>query len=345
MCFLLFLKKEMSRASFLAAALRPLGKLADDIVRASKVSNAVAAINKVAVTEVKASMKSADINTTGFVNKLATKAASGTPGAQKGAKELSEKVAEAAKDAGKDLDSIPARMKETANKIADKMPPGGTLAAAVSLLTTLLVTAGVIAIVKSYADKADEEREVCLADWTVKYIDVLTRPDGTLHKIDTPEEWTQSIKDIQDHIYSLKEVNKDEAKAKAFLSKMNDGLMECLGTDTSAIGATLSGLSRDTGNAVKNILTGATDPLNDTVDSLSENVKIILIAVGAVIGAIILLLIVYYFTSTKPGVVDMRNRHKELMLSQYNRAIALPRRLRDGVANRSRRQQYRRLLE
>ena len=103
--------------------------------------------------------------------------------------------------------------------------------------------------------------------------------------------------------------------------------------------------ARDTGNAVKNILTGATDPLNDTVDSLSENVKIILIAVGAVIGAIILLLIVYYFTSTKPGVVDMRNRHKELMLSQYNRAIALPRRLRDGVANRSRRQQYRRLLE
>jgi hypothetical protein len=184
-----------------------------------------------------------------------------------------------------------------------------------------------------------------LSDWTAQYVDVLTRPDGTLHSIDTPEEWTQSIKEIQAHIFALKEVNGDEEKAKDFLLKMNKGLIACLTIDTSPLGATLKGLARDTGSAVESVLKGFTEPLAGALDSVSNNVTTILIAVGSVIGAIILLLIVYYFTSKNQSVVDMRTRHKELMRSKYHRAIELQRRLRGKVSNRLQRRQGRRSLE
>jgi hypothetical protein len=337
----------------LKKAVGAFGAAGTAVMKAGSISTEfVKALGSDALTKAKESFAKFDAR---FASNAVTKSinakAPRTPKGIKGSEELANEMAKQAKNAANDVNNIPKRAVEDAANIGKNMPDtkGGKWTAALKLMTTVVVMIGAATIaglvIKAYKDKAEEEKEVCLADWTATYIDVLTRPDGTLYKIDTPEEWTASILEIQSYINALESVKNDEAKATKFLLTMNEGLMNCLAIDTEPISATLSGLAKSAGDAVKKVLTGVTDPLNDTVDSLSENVKIILIAVGAVIGAIILLLIVYYFTSTKPGVVDMRNRHKELMLSQYNRAIALPRRLRDGVANRSRRQQYRRLLE
>jgi hypothetical protein len=250
-----------------------------------------------------------------------------------------------------DPNNIPERAVKDTNNIGKNMPDteGGKWTAALKLMTTVAVMIGgtviAVLVVESYADKAAEEKEVCLADWTATYIDVLTRSDGTLYKIDTPEEWTASILEIQSYINALESVKNDEAKATKFLLTMNEGLMRCLAIDTEPISATISGLARSAGDAVKKVLTGVTDPLTDTVDSFSGSVTNILIAVGAVIVAIVSLMLVYWLTSTKP----QRQEHRARALDKYYRArrsvTSLPRRLRDKVSSRSRRSQYPRLLE
>jgi hypothetical protein len=321
---------------------RELVESTAEIARAASLSRAIAASNKTSFESVKMAMKNTDLNETTMIRTLKTKTAAAGARSAKAGEELTGEIDDAVKKGATNPDGIIDRMRNVANKIADKMPDLNreNVLAAVKILLAVVVIAGSIAIVKSYVDKAEEEREVCLANWTTKYVDVLTRPDGTLHQIDTPEEWTQGIKEIQDHIYSLKDVNNDEAKATAFLLKMSQDLMDCLSIDRSPIGATLSGLSSVAGNAVKKLLTGATEPLAAALDSVSNNVTTILIAVGSVIGAIAVLLIVYYFTSKNESVVNMRKRHKELMRSQYNRAIALPLRLRGKVSNHLRMRQY-----
>jgi hypothetical protein len=261
--------------------------------------------------------------------------------------DLGKKASKLVGDAGDDPKKLVKPIEDCAANAEKNMDGsfGSICGFAVKALVALMIVTCAAVIIKSYGDKAEEERRVCLADWTAKYVDVLTRPDGTLHQIDTPEEWTQSIKEIQAHILALKDVNNDEEKAKDFLLTMNEGLIACLTIDTSPLGATLKGLARDTGSAVEGVIKGFTKPLAAALDSVSNNVTTILIAVGSVIGAIILLLIVYYFTSKNESVVNMRNRHKELMRSKYHSAIELQRRLRDKVAPRLRRRPGRRFSE
>lgn len=304
-------------------------------------------LDETAITKAKASVKTEtkfDFNK--LTNDFKVKAPKTTKGV-KGADEMAGEMAKEAKKAVADPNNIPERAVADTNNIGRNMPDtkGGKWTAALKLMTTVAVMLGgtiiAVLVVDSYANKAAEEKAVCLADWTAAYIDVLTRSDGTLYKIDTPEEWTASILEIQSYINALDSVKNDEAKATKFLLDMNEGLMKCLAIDTEPISATISGLAKSAGDAVKKVLTGVTDPINDSLSSLAT----VGIVIGCVIGAIVLLMIVYYVVSTKPT----RQRHKDQFLRKYGTArdkfTSLQRRLREGASSRLQRRRYPRLLE
>jgi hypothetical protein len=155
-----------------------------------------------------------------------------------------------------------------------------------SIITGLAVSAGVAYVIYTYVDRAKKEQQQCLAAWATKYNDLIKGPDGTLLKIDTPEQWTANMAYLQIKIDALPTVKGDPVKAQAMLMEMYADLNECISIDTSPIGAALKGLSDDVGGAIKGILGAGLDPIQETL------VKVGIVA-GVILGLFIVLAIVY----------------------------------------------------
>jgi hypothetical protein len=189
-----------------------------------------------------------------------------------------------------------ANMNAAAAEVDAKAPADGpektkwltkrNFAAAFSILIAFGVAVGVGLVIKGYLDRANKEQQQCLAAWATKYNDLIKGPDGTLLKIDTPEQWTANMAYLQIKIDALPTVKGDPVKAQAMLMEMYADLNECISIDTSPIGAALKGLSDDVGGAIKGILGAGLDPIQETL------VKVGIVA-GVILGLFIVLAIVY----------------------------------------------------
>jgi hypothetical protein len=170
---------------------------------------------------------------------------------------------------------------------------------AVSLIAALAVSITTGFIVKGYMDRANLEKQQCIAEWETTYIDILKGPDGELIRIDTPQEWTDNMLHLESVIEARDDVNKDPEKAKKMLMQMYADLNKCISKDTTPLGSTLNGLSKDVGNALNNVMKPAVDaivgPATKAIDSASNFgmiVVFIVIASVFVIAALVALKVV-----------------------------------------------------
>ena len=170
---------------------------------------------------------------------------------------------------------------------------------AVSLIAALAVSITTGFIVKGYMDRANLEKQQCIAEWETTYIDILKGPDGELIRIDTPQEWTDNMLHLESVIEARSDVNKDPEKAKKMLMQMYNDLNKCISKDTTPLGATLNGLSKDVGNALSSVMKPAVDaivgPATQAIDSASNFgmiVAIIAIAIFLAIAAFVALKVV-----------------------------------------------------
>ena len=177
---------------------------------------------------------------------------------------------------GKDADDAKKRLKYL--KIV-----GILSAVAVAATTTGLV-------MKSYADKAKEERAQCLARWETRYMDIIKDENGELLEIDSAEKWSQNLLYLEKAIESHDSVNGDPEKANELLVEMYNELVNCISNDTSLVGAFLNGISRDVGNALGNVIDPVAAPLDKLIDSTSDLFKNIGIGLAIFAATVLIVL-------------------------------------------------------
>lgn len=158
------------------------------------------------------------------------------------------------------------------------------------LLVVASASAATGLVMKSYADKAKEEREQCLALWETKYMDIIKDENGELLEIDSAEKWSQNLLYLEKAIESHDSVNGDPEKANELLVGMYNELVDCISNDTSLVGAFLNGISRDVGNALGNVIDPVAAPLDKLINSTSDLFKNISIGLAILAATMIIFL-------------------------------------------------------
>ena len=213
----------------------------------------------------------------------------------------------------KDLDDIDMNVKRAEAEIANDAAPGkdtkageaaapGKDAKAVKekrvkyakivgvLLAVASASVATGLVMKSYADKAKEEREQCLARWETTYMDIIKDENGELLEIDSAEKWSQNLLYLEKAIESHDSVNGDPEKANELLVGMYNELVDCISNDTSLVGAFLNGISRDVGNALGNVIDPVAAPLDKLIDSTSDLFKNIGIGLAILAATVLIFL-------------------------------------------------------
>lgn len=202
-------------------------------------------------------------------------------------------AAEAAK-AGKPSAAADAADAAKAAEAANKKKKQVNYLKVVGILSVIAAASATAAVVmQMYADRANAEKEQCLARWETTYSSIIKDENGELLEIDSAEKWSENLVYIEHKIESHPEVNGDPEKANELLVEMYNGLLECISIDTSGIGAFLEGISEDLGQAIGNVVEGATKPVATVIDSSSNLVRNIAIAVAISLLAILVIFIVW----------------------------------------------------
>ncbi|NDC42405.1 MAG: hypothetical protein EBZ77_12800 [Chitinophagia bacterium] len=75
-------------------------------------------------------------------------------------------------------------------------------------------------VMQMYADRANAEKEQCLARWETTYSSIIKDENGELLEIDSAEKWSENLVYIEHKIESHPEVNGDPEKANELLVEM-----------------------------------------------------------------------------------------------------------------------------
>ena len=238
-------------------------------------------------------MRDAVIEQIEGISNLTKKADEAVEAADAASAAKATEAAEAAK-AGKPSAAADAADAAKAAEAANKKKKQVNYLKVVGILSVIAAASATAAVVmQMYADRANAEKEQCLARWETTYSSIIKDENGELLEIDSAEKWSENLVYIEHKIESHPEVNGDPEKANELLVEMYNGLLECISIDTSAIGAFLKGISEDLGQAIGNVVEGATKPVATVIDSSSNLVRNIAIAVAVSLLAILVIFIVW----------------------------------------------------